>query len=36
LLRPDDLVRWVGRVDEYDAAGRMEFIALVTKLRLRR
>ena len=36
LLRSDDLVRWVGRVDEYDAAGRMEFIALVTRLRQRR
>jgi hypothetical protein len=33
LLRPDDLVRWVGRVDEYDEAGRMEFLALVMRTR---
>ncbi len=33
LLRPEDLVRWVGRVDEYDVAGRMEFIALVLRTR---
>lgn len=36
LIDPDDLIRWVGRVEEYDVAGRMEFIALVTKLRTRR
>lgn len=36
LIDPDDLIRWVGRVDAYDVAGRMEFIALVTKLRTRR
>ncbi|HEY0966558.1 MAG TPA: von Willebrand factor type A domain-containing protein [Opitutaceae bacterium] len=36
LIDPDDLIRWIGRVDAYDVAGRMEFIALVTKLRTRR
>lgn len=36
LIDPRDLIRWVGRVEEYDTAGRMEFVALVTKLRARR